>query len=64
MRTIQKQLREEELSVSLSDTKTSSTLNTSKELQEQLTCREWEEIMGINRDTFRRAKGGAIRRNR
>lgn len=29
---------------------------------EQMNQRDWEEIMGINRDTYRRGPGGAIRR--
>lgn len=31
---------------------------------EKLSDREWAEIMGSNRNTFKRAKGGAIRRKR
>lgn len=64
MRTIQDQLREKGLSASLRDTGTPSNTNASKKSKEQLSDREWAEIMGSNRDTFRRAKGGAIRRNR
>lgn len=64
MRTIQDQLREKGLSASLRDAGMSSNTNASKKSKEQLTDREWAEIMGSNRDTFRRAKGGAIRRNR
>lgn len=30
--------------------------------KEQLTRREIEEMMGINRDTYKRGKGGAVRR--
>ncbi|PIC87967.1 hypothetical protein CSV72_02125 [Sporosarcina sp. P20a] len=29
---------------------------------EQMNQGDWEEIMGINRDTYRRGPGGAIRR--
>jgi|GEM_PF-6939466 len=64
MRTIQDQLRKKELSASLGNTGTPANTNTSKKSKEQLTNQEWAEIMGSNRDTFRRAKGGAIRRNR
>lgn len=63
MRTIQDQLREKGLSASLANTGTSANTSTKKKSEEQLTDREWVEIMGSNRDTFRRAKGGAIRRN-
>ncbi|WP_060210327.1 hypothetical protein [Sporosarcina koreensis] len=30
--------------------------------EEQFTARDWEEIMGVNRDTYRRGPGGAFRR--
>ncbi|PID03617.1 hypothetical protein CSV67_02960 [Sporosarcina sp. P2] len=29
---------------------------------EQMNRRDWEEMMGTNRDTYRRGPGGAIRR--
>ena len=29
---------------------------------EQMDQRDWEELMGTNRDTYRRGPGGAIRR--
>lgn len=64
MRTIQDQLREKGLSASFRDTGKPLNTNASKKSKEQLTDREWTEIMGSNRDTFRRVKGGAIRRNR
>ncbi|MFC6038407.1 hypothetical protein ACFPYN_02960 [Paenisporosarcina macmurdoensis] len=33
-----------------------------KKNNEQLSNKEWHEIMGCNRDTYSRGKGGAIRR--
>lgn len=32
-----------------------------RDKQEQLTSREWAEIMGTNRPTYGRKKGGALR---
>ena len=64
MRTIRDQLVEKGLTVSLSGKKAAPNIQTSKRPKESLSLREWAEIMGSNRDTFRRAKGGAIRRNR
>lgn len=32
-----------------------------KKIKERLSAREWEEIMGCNRNTFSRGKGGAYR---
>lgn len=62
MRTMQDQLIEKGLS---NGAKQSEKTETSKNQQtEKLSDREWKEIMGSNRDTFKRAKGGAIRRNR
>lgn len=37
---------------------------TSNKPKKQLSQWELAELMGSNRDTFRRAKGGAFRRNR
>lgn len=62
MRTIQNQLIEKGLSNGSKDLKKPSTAK--KRPVEKLSEREWAEIMGSNRDTFKRAKGGAIRRNR
>lgn len=64
MRTIQDQLREKGLSATRRETEAPANTNISKKSKERLSDREWAEIMGSNRDTFRRAKGGAIRRNR
>jgi hypothetical protein len=36
-------------------------LKKKKQQQENLSTKEWEEIMGVNRDTYTR-KNGAIRR--
>ncbi|KAA0956648.1 hypothetical protein FQ085_11685 [Planococcus sp. ANT_H30] len=64
MRTIQEQLIEKGLTDSLRATKEILNTKTLPKLKETLSKREWAEIMGSNRDTFRRAKGGAVRRNR
>lgn len=64
MRTLQQQLREKGLSEGPERIVEKASANTSKKSIEQLTSWELAELMGSNRDTFRRAKGGAIRRNR
>lgn len=45
-----------------SDTK-SNTSGTNSKKSEKFSNRELEEMMGMNRDTYRRGPGGAIRRN-
>lgn len=64
MRTIQEQLREKGLSDSREATGVDSNAKALPKVKETLSKREWAEIMGSNRDTFRRTRGGAIRRNR
>lgn len=63
MRTLREQFIEKGIVVSVSAKEVAGT-NRSKKPIEKLSRRELEELMGSNRDTFRRAKGGAIRRNR
>ena len=62
MRTIQGQLREKGLS-DKSEAKEKNERQFQK-FKESLTDIDWADLMGSNRDTFRRVKGGAIRRNR
>lgn len=60
MKTLQEQLIEKGLSrpgTGEIDKKSTSTRDKQKE---QLTSREWAEIMGINRPTYGRKKGGAF----
>lgn len=64
MKTIQEQLIEKGLTDSLRASKDISDTKTLPKPKESLSKREWAEIMGSNRDTFRRTRGGAIRRNR
>lgn len=64
MRTIQQQLKEKGLSEGAGTTESFPNTKTSTKPKERLTSWELAELMGSNRDTFRRVKGGAIRRNR
>ncbi|MGI2329667.1 hypothetical protein [Planococcus sp. YIM B11945] len=64
MRTMQQQLIEKGLSEARMQEKDNQKAQTRKHPKERLSAWEWAEIMGSNRDTFRRVKGGAIRRNR
>lgn len=64
MRKIQEQLIEKELTDARIQEKEKSNTKTRQKATEQLSDWEWAEIMGSNAPTFRRAKGGAIRRNR
>lgn len=63
MRTMQQQLIEKGLTDARIQEKEKMNAETSQRPTEQLSDWEWAEIMGSNRDTFRRVKGGAIRRN-
>lgn len=62
MRTIQQQLIEKGLSNSRERVGEKPNAKTSNKPKEQLSQWELAELMGSNRDTFRRVKGGAIRR--
>lgn len=64
MRTLQEQLREKGLSDARRQEKELQQNQVSKRPKETLTDKEWAEIMGTNHQTYRRGKGGAIRRNR
>lgn len=64
MRTLQEQLREKGLSDARRQEEAPANTQTSKRPKETLTDKEWAEIMGANHQTYRRGKGGAIRRNR
>ena len=63
MRTIQEQLKGKGHTDSLRATKELSNTKNKNQPKERLTSWELADLMGSNRDTFRRAKGGAIRRN-
>jgi len=63
VRIIQQQLKEKGLSDGPERIVEKTNAKTSNKPKEQLTSWELAELMGSNRDTFRRAKGGAIRRN-
>lgn len=63
MRTIQNQLKEKGLTVSLTGTKVSPGVKVSDKPKEKLSRKEWEEIMGVNRETYQK-QGGAYRRKR
>lgn len=62
MRTLQTELIRNKLS--RTRTKVIDTKNTKSKDQsdERFSRKEWEEMMGVNRDTYKRGKGGAIRR--
>ena len=64
MRTIQQQLREKGLSDGPERIIEKPNAKTSNKPKEQLMSWELVELMGSNRDTFRRDKDGTIRRNR
>lgn len=64
MRTLQEQLTEKGLSEAHTQEKDNLNTQTSKRPKERLSAWELAELMGSNQDTFRRVKGGAIRRNR
>lgn len=53
--------RENGTEINQSGTK-SNVNGTNSRKSEHLTDREWAELMGVNRDTYRRGPGGAIRR--
>lgn len=63
MRTTQDQLKEKGLTVSLSGTKSLPNNKTCEKQKEILSRKEWEEIMGVNRETYQK-QGGAYRRRR
>lgn len=63
MRTIQEQLREKGLSDALRQEEASANTQASKRPKETLSRKEWEEIIGMNRETFQRVSG-TVRRKR
>ncbi|WP_017379752.1 hypothetical protein [Paenisporosarcina sp. TG-14] len=62
MRTLQSELFMKRLSQTPIQEIEKEDIKTSKHPKEMLSRREWLEIMGCNRDTYSRGKGGAIRR--
>lgn len=63
MRTIREQLAEKGIIVSLRVTEALPDIKVSKRPEEKLSRKEWEEIMGMNRETYQK-QGGAYRRKR
>ena len=63
MRTTHDQLKEKGLTVSLSDAKSPPNNLVREKPKEKLSRKEWEEIMGVNRETYQK-QGGAYRRRR
>ncbi|MGG0669861.1 hypothetical protein [Sporosarcina koreensis] len=61
MRTLQDQLIEKGLSRPHTDEVDIKNTRTRGKREERLTSREWAEIMGTNRPTYGRKKGGAFR---
>lgn len=61
MKTLQDQLIEKGLSRPRTREIDQKNTRTREERSEQLTSREWAEIMGTNRPTYGRKKGGAFR---
>ena len=62
MRTLKNELVEKGISQTATQEIKEEKTNTNRKSKETLSQREWKEIMGFNRDTFSRGKGGAIRR--
>lgn len=62
MRTLQQELIDKKLSDSRIQEKEKTPTQVSKMPKEQLSAWELADLMGTNRDTFRRVRGGAIRR--
>lgn len=63
MRTMQQQLIEKGLTDGSERVKEKPKGKTNKRPKETLSRREWEEIMGVNRDTYQK-QGGVYRRKR
>lgn len=63
MRTMQDQLVEKGIVVSLSAKEDAAETKISKRPKEKLSRRELEELMGVNRETYQK-QGGAYRRRR
>lgn len=63
MRTTQDELKEKGLTVSLSDAKSPPNDVAREKPKEKLSRKEWEDLMGVNRETYRK-QGGAYRRRR
>lgn len=61
---MQEQLIEKRLSERREDILEQENIKARKKINEELSDKDWAEIMGCNQSTFKRGKGGAIRRNR
>lgn len=64
MRTMQEQLIEKRLSERREDILEQENIKARKKINEELSDKDWAEIMNSNSPTYKRGKGGAIRRNR
>lgn len=62
MRTMQQQFREKGLTDSLETPETFLVNKTSKHPKERLSRKEWEEIMGMNRETYQKQGGAYLRK--
>lgn len=62
MKTMQQQLKEKGLSNNPEQKEKNE--RQLQKFKESLTDIDWADLMGCNQQTYRRAKGGAIRRNR
>lgn len=62
MRTLQQELIDKQLSDGRIQEKQAEKVKVSKTSERRLSDWELAELMGTNRDTFRRVRGGAIRR--
>ncbi|MBD8013875.1 hypothetical protein [Planococcus wigleyi] len=63
MRTIQQQLKEKGLSEGAGTTEAFPKNKASFKSKENLSRKEWEELMGLNRPTYQK-QGGTVRRKR
>lgn len=62
MRTLKTELIEKGLSDARASEVEPKCINTNSKSKEKLSDKDLRELMGVNRDTFGRGKGGAIRR--
>lgn len=61
MRTLQEQLTEKGLAQPIKQAEVKNDTSFRKNREEKLTDKEWRELMGMNRDRYKRV-GGAFRR--
>ena len=63
MKTLQQELIDKKLSDGRNQEKDNLKAKTSKRSKETLSRKDWEELMGVNRETYQK-QGGAYRRKR